>query len=143
MSTALEILFIGHPVKTSLGVVIGGIIAGLPPAIKPLLDSYILPLGVDITKIPDYTYILLGVAIFHIRSIYIHLFTSSTTLSEQYEQEFAVIDKLKEKISMSPEQEALLYRKTAELVLSKIVFDQTTEKEYQEFLKNSGSIEAD
>ena len=133
ISVALNLLLTRHPERTALGAVVGYVLFELTKTAKTIFNTYILPYGIDITQMSWLGYVLIGIVIFHSHTIYKLVFFGHSPLTEEVDQIFAAIDRVKDELHPIQRQE--LYLQACERVLEKVVLDQKTEKELQNLLQ--------
>ncbi len=90
---ASNIVFIGYPLRTSLGVLVGLAFSALAKLFSPLLSN--LSPVIDFSKISEWEYIVLGVVLLHLRTIRFYLFQKGSMLGENEEKAFALIRRAK------------------------------------------------
>lgn len=113
INTAVNILFLGHPIRTALGFVLGVAFRLLLKVVSLWIDS---PQMVGLSSIPEWSWGLLGVLILHIPTIRFYLFNKVSYLSENEEKAFAMIRDLK----LPETHKQLLYLQLVEKVLERV-----------------------
>ena len=122
INKAIDILFLSHPIRTSLGVLLG---SGLFIMIR------ILEFSSPIINI--WEFIILGILILHFRTI-MHLIKKSCPFDEEIEKAFEIIKHAK-KEGLPSWQIKQLYLKVCEKALSNIELKQKMKNEIEEIDK--------
>jgi len=122
-------ILISHPLRTSLGGVLGGVIYVLIDVLSPLLigkfSSY-----VDFTRFSIWHCILLGIFVLHIRTLYKLLFKpSSTELDENISQALSLIEQTQKDKTISKRRREDLYMEVIRKVLERRQLNPEIQKE--------------
>ncbi len=132
LSTAIRILLIGYPIRTSLGVIVGVAINAIIKIFSPLFAR--LSFLIDLSKIQAWEYIILGVAVLHIQTIKLYLFKKGSLLGDNEEKALEIIKQAKDK--GTPDwQIQKMYIGLCEKVLENVQLKQTTKQEIEDYLK--------
>ena len=100
----LNIMFVGHPQRTSMGLFAGVVCDALVTIFSPTLASIKM---VDFTKIKIWQYMLSGVFFFH---VFPQLFQSNT-LDEETERELRMLKRIREEGKLTRSESRELYLK--------------------------------
>jgi hypothetical protein len=129
LSIALDMLFVGYPVRTSLGVVLGAAVWAIACFFKPSLNR--LSTVVDFSQ-PLFAYLALGVFGVHLKTL-VQLPRKATLLDESIEKTLAAIDEMKKR-GIPSWQIQEMYIKLCETILKKVALNQETQQEIQKII---------
>ena len=129
---ALNLLFVGNPLRTSLGVVVGFFIHSLStiftPAITLLLKDY-----VDISQISEFNCIFIGLVIVYFPTIISFLGDpKKELLDESLEKVFRLIEFAEQKGGITKTQIRALCIKLCEKAVEQINFNEAIKKELEQ-----------
>src|SRR5687767_3420064 len=87
INTSVNFIFIKHPTRTSLGIVLGIVINILTKLFSPILNRQS---AINLSTIEPWEFIIFGVFLLHLRTFY-ELITKKISLSENEEKAFELI----------------------------------------------------
>jgi predicted membrane channel-forming protein YqfA (hemolysin III family) len=89
LGSASNIIFVGHPMKTSLGVFVGLALSMFIKLFTPLLSN--LSPVINFSAISDWEFIVIGIVLLHVGTIRYYLLKKGGILTEDEERVLAVI----------------------------------------------------
>ena len=116
ISRALDTILLTHPVRTSLGVLLGLAFSIMVKIFEPSLEEIT---WIDLKNVSIYEYLVLGIVITHISTLRLLFSTRTYLLDENIEKVFNIIKEAK-KENIPDLQIGKLYLKVCEIVLKKL-----------------------
>lgn len=131
ITAALQFIFIGHPHRTSLGVLLGLALNAIVKLFSPALSR--ASSWIDATKVGWLEYIFAGVLIMHFPTLRFYLARKGNMFDEHIEQAFAVIREA-EKAGVSKERIRMMRLKVCQKVLENSDLKPATREEIRSTL---------
>jgi hypothetical protein len=135
INNAFNIIFIGHPVRTSLGVLVGLCLYTSVNALNSGIQKD-FEIIFDIAKISSWQFIILGVTILHIPTIFYYMSKKGNMLSENEEKALELIRQARSE-GVPEKYIANLYIKLCEKVLSNVEQKRSEKKELERTLRRT------
>jgi len=107
LNIALTMLFVGHPIRTSLGVLFGAALHSLATVMSPTLDSF--PKSIDFSGLSVWQYLVLGVFVLHLPTYISYLVKWHGTFDENTEKALALIREARKDKRITSSDAAKLY----------------------------------
>lgn len=127
-SSAINMLLVGYPVRTALGVIVGLAAHTLFQIFSPLLNRW--PSVVNFSNITAIQFVFLGLLILHIPTIILHISKKASVLGETEEKVFAIIRKAEEE-GMTKTDGKKLRLQFCSKYLDSVVLKQSTREEIE------------
>ena len=124
INTAISFIFIKHPTRTSLGIVVGIILHTFTKIFSPVLGQLSI---INLSMINPWEIMVVGVFLLHIKTIY-ELLRNKTSLSENEEKAFDLIRIAKQEGKITDLEAKNLYLNLCERVLANVELKQGTKE---------------
>jgi hypothetical protein len=121
LNRAIDILFLKHPLRTSIGMLIGLFIDGLAIVFKPIIYEID---WINIENIKIYHYLSAGILIVHFPTLISYIF-SKPTIDESVSESIKLI----KTSGFSKTEQKLYYRKLIEKVLQRVILNDDIKKQ--------------
>ena len=128
---ALDAIFLGYPERTSIGIVVGLLIETIIKLFYPFLSR--ISNIIDFSGIEYWNYIIVGITIVHVKTIYVILFNREPVFDENTEKAFALIREAKNHGASDFEVQRL-YLRVCESILENTILNEATEQEIKRLL---------
>ncbi|MEA3420931.1 MAG: hypothetical protein U9Q97_04540 [Acidobacteriota bacterium] len=130
LTTSIDVLFIGQPMRTALGVLTGVTLHVVLKGIMPLFTG--IPHYFDLSGIEWWELVIVGVTVLHIPTIVYYLSKRGTLIDENLEKGLEIINNVE---GIDAWEKKRLYLELTERVLEKVVLKSSTQEEIKQYLE--------